>query len=223
MNASKALYFVAILFLGVSTLRNPCHDPWCSVCRLDSQHHSSSAVFPPADSVTPLMSPHMFFWEGQLQYYYLEIFLASSNILFECNGLWYFNVLVNQQFNSFKKANQVPPSQVHFILDHFSADGHISHAVRIVSPKMSHCAYLFSHPCQSLSFISQGLLPDWLLTIALQFLASGCWQVFIHHCFPEPKSHIHVLFTFTQFLIICCLKVTPESDGHTFQGFRSLV
>lgn len=122
--------------------RNPYHDLWYSICRLDRQHHIFSAVSPPAASVMSLMSPHIFLWEGQLQYHYMELFLASSSVLFNYNGLWYFNVSVNQWFNSFKKANWVLPSQVHFMQDPFSADCHISHPVKIVSLKMSHCAYL---------------------------------------------------------------------------------
>lgn len=53
-------HFAPILLLVVSTLRNPCHDLCYSICKLD-RHHSFSAVFPPAASVMPFMSPH-FFW-----------------------------------------------------------------------------------------------------------------------------------------------------------------
>lgn len=111
----QATFLCSILFLGVSTLRNPCHDLCCSIFSLSRKHQSFSAVFPPATSVMPLISAHLFLWEGLLQYHYLELFFASTSVLFKCNGLWYFNVLVNQQLNSFKKANQVPPSQVNFI------------------------------------------------------------------------------------------------------------
>lgn len=202
-------HFAPILLLVVSTLRNPCHDLCYSICKLDG-HHSFSAVFPPAASVMPFMSPHFFFGaKGQLQYHYLELFLASSSVLFKCNGLWYFNVLVNQQFNSFKKANWVPPSQVHFMQDPFPAECHISHAVRIVSPKMSHCAYLLFPPLSIFIFYLPGS-PSWLAFNYCLAIFGICLLVGVHTPL-QPKSHIPILFTFTQLLIICCL--TPES-GH---------
>lgn len=173
MSASRPLFFAAILFLVVSTLRSFCHDLCCSICRLDRQHHSSSDVFPSAASVTPLTSAHIFLWEGQLQYHYLELFLASSSVLFKYNGLWYFNILVNQQLNNFKKANQVQQSWVHFMQNPFPADRHISHTVRIASPKMLHCACLLFLPLSIFIFYLPSS-PSWL-AFNYCFTIFGTW------------------------------------------------
>lgn len=55
--------------------------------------------------------------------------------------------------------------------------------------------------------------PSWL---AFNYCLTifGIWVLAGVHTPLLSKSHFHVLFAFTQFLIICCLKVTPESDGH---------
>lgn len=86
--APRPLYFAAISFLGISS-------PWQSL-PLSLLLYLQASHLPPqlpccissCHFSLPLTSPHIFLWEGQVQYYCLELFLASGSALFKYDGLW---------------------------------------------------------------------------------------------------------------------------------------